>query len=324
MIKIELSDSTRSDRKPWSWTEMNVSRAEDILHWAHELKPWWPVTVRSIYYRLTSSPLCKQVHWRKFGNPKRLFVNYDSALTRTLKWMRIDEKLPWHAITDEHRIVSGKVGFSNPEQFIEQEMDGFLTGYARCTARKQDRYLEIWIEKATLFHIVRPIADEFCRRVIVCRGYNSVTFQSDFYRRATDAMDLVQTPTILYFGDWNPSGVNMLYAAIQTLEDELGLYGVEYYRCGLNPEHFDDIPADPVTIKPKDSRAKKFIKQHGPIAYELDAFHPLQLQTLVRESLESFTDMEVHQEDKQKEEEDYYKLAGLKRTVNLVVKESFF
>jgi hypothetical protein len=322
MIKIELSEATRSNRNKWVWTEINTQRANDVLHLANEYEPWWPVKVRSIYYKLISSPLCAQTHWRQFGNRKRPFIDYDSYLTKLIKWMRIYEKLPWHAITDEHRITTGKVGFTNTDEFIDQEMGDFLEGYVRCTARRQSRYLEVWIESATLFHIVKPIADEFCSRVVVCRGYNSVTFQSDFYKRATEAMRLAQTPTILYFGDWNPSGVNMLYAAVQTLEDELGLYGVEYYRCGINPEHFDKIPADPVPIKPKDKRAKKFIEQHGPTAYELDAFHPKQLQALVRESLERFTDMQTFNEDKEKEGQDYVRLVRLKMAVENVVNNS--
>jgi hypothetical protein len=46
-------------------------------------------------------------------------------------------------------------------------------------AQKQGNYIEIWIEKAALLHIVKPVADDFCRRVVVCRGYNSITFQED-------------------------------------------------------------------------------------------------------------------------------------------------
>lgn len=319
MIKFELTDENRKKRKPWAWTETNRRRSDDVLFLANELERWWPITVRSIKYKLVSYHLGKQNHWRRYNNPKEPIVNYDSTLTRLVKWMRIEDILPWRAITDDHRIISGKVGFSDPDQFIAQEVDDFLKGYARCTARRQSRHLEVWIESATLYHIVKPVADDFCRRVIVCRGYNSVTFQSDFYKRATEAIDLAQTPTILYFGDWNPSGENMLPAAVQTLEDELGLYGVDYYRCGINPEHFDRIPADPVPIKPTDSRSKSFVERQGTTAYELDAFHPLELQRLVRESLEHFTNMEAHLEDKEQEEQDYVGLVRLKMAVENVV-----
>ena len=64
-------------------------------------------------------------------------------------------------------------------------------------AQKQENYIEIWIEKAALLHIVEPIADDFCRRVTVCKGYNSITFQAEFYKRAQEALGFDQQPVVL-------------------------------------------------------------------------------------------------------------------------------
>lgn len=315
MKQIELTEKTRSDRKPWKWTDLNVSRADDISSIFNELRRWWPLTERQAYYRLISSPLSKQAHWHQFGYSDRPGVNIYKTIGRTLKWMRINEKLPWNAIIDEHRVTTPKLGFENKEEYIEYKMDTLFEGYGRCMAQKQGYYLELWIEKAALLHIVKPIADAFCRRVVVCKGYNSITFQADFYNRATEAISMAQTPAVLYFGDWDPSGVNMIHAAIQTLQDELDLFGVEYYRCGINPDQFGDIPADPIPIKPSDSRAKKFIEQHGTMAYELDAFHPVQLEALVGRSIETFTDMEAYEANAEREIEDWDELDKLKQYV---------
>jgi hypothetical protein len=310
MELLKLNSDTRSDRK-WSWTKRNKSRANDILFVAKELRQWWPMTVRQIYYRLISSDKVQQDHWIW----KSKHVDIYQALVRTLKWMRIDDMLSWGAITDEHRVTTPKVGFSDINQFIGQEMDDFLSGYARCSAQKQDYYIEIWVEKAALLHIIKPIVDNFCRRVVVCRGYNSVTFQSEFYDRAINAIGYDQKPLVLYFGDWDPSGVNMIYAAMQTIHDELGLNHVDYYRAGINPEHFNTIVADPVPIKPKDKRSKKFIQNHGTTAYELDAFHPEKLQRLVRESIMQFTDMHAFEENMFQETKDLDMISELKSDV---------
>jgi hypothetical protein len=200
-------------------------------------------------------------------------------------------------------------------EFLDYEMSNFLEGYARCMAQKQEHYIEIWIEKATLLHIIKPIADKFCRRVVVCRGFNSITFQTMFYNRALEAIDLGQQPTVLYLGDWDPSGVNMIHAAMQTLTDELDLYGVQYFRAGINPEHFGMIQANPVPIKSGDTRSRRFINQYGKTAYELDALHPEQLQKLVRESIEAFTDMSEYEENAEKEEFDIDTIEELKDDV---------
>lgn len=102
--------------------------------------------------------------------------------------MRIDEHLPWDALADEHRMLSGKVGFENPQEFIEQELENFLSGYRRCLAHRQDHYIEVWIEKAVLYHIVKPVVNKYCRRLVCCRGYNSITFQADLYNRALEVL----------------------------------------------------------------------------------------------------------------------------------------
>lgn len=324
--KLKLDTKTRSKRKPWSWTEMNKLRAADIAQVFNELSEWLPLTERQAYYRLISSKgLMKQAHWHRNGNVNKPLVNVYKAVGRVLKWMRIHEMLPWSAITDQHRVTTPKEGYHNKQEFIESELEWLFKGYSRCMAQKQDNYIELWIEKAALLRIVKPIADKYCRRVVVCKGYNSITFQADFYSRATEAINLGQQPVVLYFGDFDPSGVNMVHAAMQTLQDELDLYGVDYYRCGINPEHFNDIPADPVPVKPTDSRSKKFIQDHGDIAYELDAFHPVQLQTLVKQSIEQFTDMSAYDQNKETEQIDRMELDDLKdEVVDLVESYDLF
>jgi hypothetical protein len=255
--------------------------------------------------------LVKQHHW--YWKDEQ--VDIYKALVRTLKWMRIDDMLEWSAITDEHRMTTPKIGFTDSREFIDHKLKYFLVGYTRCMAQKQENYIEVWIEKAALLHIVKPVADSFCRRMVVCRGYNSVTFQTMFYNRATEAINAAQQPIVLYFGDWDPSGVNMIYAAMQTLTEELDLYGIKYYRAGINPEHFERIPADPVPLKSSDSRSRRFIEQYGPRAYELDAFHPEQLQQLVYDSIVAFTDMSEYESNAKKEEIDMEAINNLKNEV---------
>lgn len=318
---IKLLNDQPNTRAPWSWTATNEARGEDIKKTIETYRKWWPLTERMVYYRLISSGFVSGDHWYKYGNRKQGKVDVYKTIIRTLKWLRIHDKVPWQAITDEHRIVTSKLGFESYEQFINQELRLFMRGYRKCVAAKQEYYLEVWIEKAALFHMVKPIVDRFCRRTVVCKGYSSLSFQADFYNRASEALMRSQKPIILYFGDWDPSGCDMPYSIMKTLEDELELSGVEIYRCGINPEHFPHLQAEPVPVKDTDSRAKKFIQEHGATAYELDAFHPEELQSLVRKSLEAFTDMEQVESDLQEEEEDKDFLKDLRFDVISFIQE---
>ena len=80
MNLLILNKNTRSDRK-WSWTKRNKSRADDIIFVAEELRQWWPMTARQIYYRLISSQRINRDHW--LWKNKR--VDIYQALVRTLK-----------------------------------------------------------------------------------------------------------------------------------------------------------------------------------------------------------------------------------------------
>lgn len=310
------------NRKQWSWTpKVTIPRGDDIITVINQYRGYWPLTERMVFYRLISSPLIKAPHWKKNGNPNKKQVDVYAAIGRTLKWLRIHDKVPWSAITDEHRILSDKQGFESIDSFVESEIYWFLNGYRKCLASKQENYIEVWIEKNTLYHIVQPVVDRLCRRTIVCRGYNSISFQTDYYDRATEAIMRGQKPIILYFGDWDPSGCDMPYAILKTLEYELGLTNIGFYRCGINPDHFDSLQADPVPVKGTDSRAKNFIKDHGNIAYELDAFEPSELQALVQTSLEAFTNMDAIEADKAEEEKEKIMLESLRGDVKAYIQD---
>jgi hypothetical protein len=328
--KIELSikplnlDENRTKRKQWSWTPTNIARGDNLIQIFRDMKQWWPLTERQLYYRLISNQCINNEYWFKFGdrNKGRLKDIY-GAVGQLLKWLRIKEFVPWEAIIDETRTLTQKVGFSSANNFVQQEVNNLFRGYSRCVAADQQNHIEIWIEKQALLKIVEPVADKYCRRVMCCKGYNSITFQADFYNRATEAIGKGLRPVVLYFGDWDPSGVSMINAALQTLKDELGLYGVDYYRCGINPEHFFKIEADPVPLKSTDSRTKKFIKEHGSTCYELDAFHPLELQDLVENSIRHFTNLESITCNLNIERQEQNILTQLKSDVQVYISEKF-
>ena len=294
---LVLDDSTRKKRRKWKWTKLNKRRADDVLQVVNDLYDYRPFTERHLYYRLIGSNLTNQAHWRQHNNPDYPKVNIYNVLSPLLKWMRIDGMLPWEVIADETRVLTQKVGFDSAKKYVRREMNDFFRYYSRCVAQEQPNHIEIWIEKQTLLRIIEPVADEYCRRVLCCRGYNSMTFQADFYHRTMQAIEQGLRPIVLYFGDWDPIGVNMIHSAMQTIHDELGLDedAIDFYRCGINPEHFGMIHEnpEPLPAKPSDSRAKDIVARYGPACYELDALHPKQLQNLVRDCIETFTDLEV-------------------------------
>ena len=285
-------------RRKWVWTEFREKQSQQVIDAANELRDFWPLTLRQIHYRLVSN-----------GTRKNTRSAYND-LSKLIKWMRIDEKIPWYAITDRVRSVSAKRGFENLEQFINQELRNMFNGYSRCRVQGQEKYIEVWVEKDTLKKIFEDVVWPYCMRCVVCRGYQSVSFLADFYQRATRAIELGQDPIILYFGDLDASGVQMFEATQETLENEMDLAGVTFKRCGLLPEHISrySLPNNPDAVKKNDTRYKAFVKRFGHLAVELDAVPPRELQNLIRESIEAEIDLDRFQTERIQEDVDREKI----------------
>ena len=107
----------------------------------------------------------------------------------------------------------------------------------------------------------------------------------------------------------------MLEATIQTLEEEMECWGVEYIRVALNHNQIKDLPNDPTAAKTSDMRYRNYVERFGNVAVELDALHPQILQELAVRAIESQFDMDRFREQQEIEKMERKKLAAKKRTI---------
>ncbi|MBF0477634.1 MAG: hypothetical protein HQK59_17775, partial [Deltaproteobacteria bacterium] len=179
---IEVPKNTR---RKFGWGGKRKDSAEQVIQAAEELREFWPLTLRQLYYRLVASGA--------IPNKKSAY----KTLSELVKNMRKAEMLEWGSIEDRGRRVSAKLGFTSPEAFLEQELKSFLEGYSRCLVQEQRNHLELWIEKDALSQVFQPIADTYCIRTVICKGFSSVTLLRNFYERASRALERDQTPIVI-------------------------------------------------------------------------------------------------------------------------------
>jgi len=55
-------------------------------------------------------------------------------------------------------------------------------------------------------------------------------------------------------------------AIMLTMENDLVLCGVDFYRCTINPERVKEIPVNPIPINPKDIRAKNSLNDTSDVS----------------------------------------------------------
>lgn len=89
---------------------------------------------------------------------------------------------------------------------------------------------------------MEPICERWGVKLVVSRGYTSYTFRREAEDRLTGA-----ACKILYFGDLDPSGVDIP----RMLQDDL--IDVDMIRVALTPDQAQGLPPNP--IKESDTRS---------------------------------------------------------------------
>lgn len=264
-----------SNRRPFTWTQAQLVKLSRVLETLQELEDYKPLTLRQIYYQLVGKGYIDNN------------VSQYGMLSKLLKHARIDGFISWEDVEDRVRAYHDLTGWSNSTTFIERSVELFLQGYQRDLIQSQEKYLEIWIEKDALSSLFTRVARAYTVPVVVCRGFSSVSFLNEYRSRLRRNSN--RQPVLLYFGDFDPSGVEMLTAMETTLKDELGVASVVFKRIGLLREDIYTyrLPHSPDALKKSDSRAKKHIAEYGEIAVELDALPPNVLLGKIKEAIEA-------------------------------------
>jgi len=284
-------------RQEFKWTQHNIDKLNLVKEILQELSAYRPLTLRQVYYQLVGKG--------HIENNKSQYV----MLSKLLKWARIDGHISWSDIEDRVRDYHGAGGWDNVDRFIQSEINGLFKYYSRDLAQTQPKYIEIWIEKDALSSIFTKAARKYYVPVTVCRGFSSVSFLNDFKDRLERYSNGRQV-TMLYFGDFDPSGVEMMETMKITLQDELGLSDIEFKRIGLLKEDIEEykLPHNPDALKKTDTRAEKHVKKYGEIAVELDALSPNVLEQKIKTAIEAEFDMDAFENEKQIYQEEIDKL----------------
>jgi hypothetical protein len=99
----------------------------------------------------------------------------------------------------------------------------------------------------------------------VGRGYDGW----DSIHKAAVRYNSCADVTVLYFGDFDPSGEDM----VRSLRERLGFFGChpELIKCALTGEDVLRYELPPDFAKATDTRRAAFVARYGDVAVELDA-----------------------------------------------------
>lgn len=270
--------------------------AAHLLTICDELRDWWPLTVRQVYYQAVAQQF--------LGNKLAEYRRVSLVLTD----LRRAEALPWASIRDGTRTTFDKRGDPEVSGWLRGELRGVFRPeyYGRCYIQDQAVYVECLVEKDALSSIASDAVYPFCTRLNVTRGHPSASMVNAISERLDDAMMKGKQPLLLHFGDLDPSGVQIPKSLQAALLDHHGL-DIEVRRVALTPEQVEryGLPESLDAAKTQDPNYAAWRREFGnrkPV--ELDALHPAHLQTLITAALESVYDMSEFSEQVARENQD--------------------
>ena len=297
-------------RREWNWTQHQLDKLHKVEVILKELEDYKPLTLRQVYYQMVGKGFIDNT------------VSQYGMLSNLIKWARIHGQVAWDDIEDRGRTFHNESGWGSKDSFIKQELDNFLAGYRRDLLQTQDKYIEIWIEKDALSSIFTKIASPYTVSVVVNKGFTSISFLHEFQERIHNHKG--KEIIMLYFGDFDPSGIEMLDAMKTTLQDELSVSGVKYKRIALLKEDIFKykLPNNPDALKKTDTRAKKHLEAYGELAVELDALRPDVLERKIKRAIEAELDIDVFNREAEKYKTELIKLSTLKGKVDIFIKKT--
>ena len=260
------------------------------------------LTLRQLYYQLVSRDLIanKDSQYAKVG--------------RLLKEGRLGGIVDWDAIEDRLRSPSSPPSFSSPSKAL----DLITSIYERPRQEGQSEYVEVWVEKDALSGVLSRVTRKYHIPIMVNRGYSSITAMHESFKRFFAAYERGQNVTVLYLGDFDPSGLDMIRdIRDRTLmfADGKGSNWSSWERdaftvkpIALTIEQIKQYSPPPNPAKVTDSRAKKYIKEYGNTSWEVDALPPKVLDDLLDDAIRDIIDINKYDISVNKEHGEREKL----------------
>ena len=245
------------------------------------------LTLRQLFYQLVSDAILP-------NTPKSY-----RALSSLVTDARMAGLLDWDAIEDRVRQPDTPSEFQDLAHLVRAAVHA----YRLPRWRGQENYVELWVEKDALAGVLRPIARKYHITLMVNRGYSSASAMYESARRIVEGMEDRQRGVVIYLGDHDPSGEDM----VRDVESRLETFGVDFFevrKLALTMDQIDKYKPPPNPAKVQDPRADAYIKKFGNSSWELDALRPTTLTKIIEKEILTLVDMDLMQEVIDEEDED--------------------
>lgn len=250
--------------------------------------------MRQLYYQLVARDLIPNL------------VREYAKLSETCVIGRMNGLIDWDAMEDRLR----KPYLTYAVDSIEEAIEDTISQYKRDRQQGQPCNIEIWTEKDAVSNILKRVSVYYHTRLMVNRGYTSCSAMYEAYNRVEEAPN-DEGSIILYVGDHDPSGLDMLRDIEERLE-EFGADGMfKMVPVALTMAQIEKFKPPPNPAKISDPRAGWYIREFGDMSWELDALPPEVLEKIVKKAVLDHLDSNKFEEMLIQESTDKQKITSL-------------
>jgi len=263
------------------------------------------MTLRQLYYQMIAQDLFPSswidaAYNAKNGLPpdtKNTVKNYQ-RLSKLISEARLAGLVDWDAIEDRGRRPQRAAEWST----LQDGVDSLHAQFRLPRWKDQEHYVELWVEKDALASVLWPIAHRHHITLMINKGYSSQSAMWTSSNRFIEASRDGKYTTLLYLGDFDPSGEDM----VRDITERMVMFGVQeldVIKVALTKEQIRRYNPPPNPAKVTDPRAKKYIAEHGKQSWEVDALPPEVLNQLMEREMAGYVNGPKMEAVKKKEEE---------------------
>jgi len=154
----------------------------------------YTLTLRQLYYQLVSRDV--------IPNHDKVYKKISSLKDDAVYGGLID----WNIFEDRGRVPSVPYHVDG----IEHALERAASWHTLDRQENQNNHIEVWTEKDAISSILKRVTSPFGVTLVVNKGYTSSTAIYGAYKRFSEAINHGQKIKILYFGDHDPSGLDMI------------------------------------------------------------------------------------------------------------------
>lgn len=273
------------------------------------------ITLRQLYYDLVSLNI--------MPNHDTVYKKLSSVLTDG----RYNGMIDWESIEDRNRPSDMHGEWDN----IHDIMQSAIYSYRLPRWSDQDYYVEVFSEKDALYNILQPVTNKWHVQLNINKGYSSASIMFELACRVAEKIKVGKEVVILYIGDHDPSGLDMVRDVEERTKEFLWVMLENHYfktdyeknqiayqywinekfqmrHIALTMEQIKELNPPPNPAKITDPRAKWYINTYGRISWEVEALKADYLIKLLDDTIQEYLEPTSYEDWLGKEEIDKLKM----------------